>query len=93
MVQKECCDGKEIDFGKLKRYVDAYLTESDLSEFDIDHMVKFYYFQLLRSLFGLNSTDEKTVAFGLWRTNMCEYLSEVYNELTDYLHMQYAGQL
>ncbi len=90
---KECCDGKEINFGRLKRYIDSYLNESDLSEFDIEHMVKFYYFQLLRSSFGLNSTDEKTIAFGLWRTNMCEYLSGVYKELMDYLHTQYAGQL
>lgn len=90
---KECSDGTEIDFRRLTQYIDSYLNIAELSEFDIDHMVKFYYFQLLRSSFGLNSTDEKTIAFGLWRTNMCEYLSGVYHELTDYLHVQYAGQL
>lgn len=89
---KECADAKEIDFRKLKLYIDSYLNRFELSEFDIDNMVKFYYFQLLRSSFGLNSTDEKTIKFGLWRTNLCEYLSGIYSELTDYLHMQYAGQ-
>lgn len=90
---KECCDGKAVDFIKLKHYIDCYLKKFDLTQFDIDNMIKFYYFHLLRSSFGLNSTDEEMIAFGLWRANLCEYLSKVYQDLTDYLHMQYAGQL
>ena len=90
---KECCDGKEINFMKLKHYIDSYLKKSNLSQFDIDNMIKFYYFNLLRSSFGLNATDEEMIEFGLWRANLCEYLSKVYHELTDYLHMQYLGQL
>ena len=56
-------------------------------------MAGFYYYNLLRSSFGLNSKDEKTIEFAVWRTNLCKYLSSKYKEIDMFLHEQYKGVL
>ena len=82
---KECVDGNDIDLHSLKAYLDQYLKYYDLPLFDISNMTGFYYYHLLRSSFGLNSTDEKTIEFALWRTNLCDYLSKTHQEIDEFL--------
>lgn len=89
----ECASGDEIDCCRLKAYIDSYLKYVPLSLFDVSNMAGFYYYSLLRSTFGLNSQDKSVIEFGLWRTRLCEYLSESYNDIDLYLMREYKGIL
>ena len=86
---KECINGNNINLNNLKKYITNYLSVNHLSLFDISNMCGFYYFNLLRSAYGLNSTDENIIRFAVWRTNMCEYLGETYRELDQYLRNEF----
>lgn len=90
---EECKNGDDINLNYLKAYLDAYLKYRELPLFDISNMAGFYYYNLLRSSYGLNSKAEKTIQFAIWRTNLCKYLSKFYKEIDMFLYEQYKGRL
>lgn len=90
---KDCKKADFIDVFNLKKYVDRYLAFNELTLFDVSNMAGFYYYNLLRSAFGLNAKDKNTIEFAIWRTKMCRYLSESYRDIDDFLYQQYKGYL
>lgn len=90
---KECVNGDCIDLVSLKKYIDAYLSIRSLPLFDVVHMAEFYFYNLLRSSYGLDATEENISEFGLWRTQLCSYLSNNYKIIGEFMYNTYAGTL
>lgn len=90
---KECIDGSNINFQKFKKFIDKYLNNSILDLFDVANMAGFYYYNLLRSTYGLTSENKKLVEFAFWRTKLCEYLSTNYQDIDSFLESVYKGVL
>lgn len=97
----ECQAAKRIDFNKFKKYIDAYLTENELTLLDVEMMPYFYYFNILRSTYGypqyINSCIENSpsdiINFAVWRTELCGWLYKNKEELSQFLKNQYKGIL
>ena len=90
---KECINGSNIDLIKFKEYIEKYLKYSKLDLFDISNMAGFYYYNLLRSTYGLNSENRNLNDFAVWRTGLCKYLSESYNDIDLYLFNEFSGNV
>lgn len=90
---KECKKGNLINEHKLKFYLDSYMSQNPLPLFDISNMAGFYYYNLLRSSYGLTSTNQKILDFGLWRCQLCDYLGRFYKDLDAYFLNEYKGAL
>ena len=86
---KECVNGDKIDAEGLWRYIRKYLEKAELSLFDIENMIPFYYYNLLRSTYGFNLTSKSALDFALWRTKLCQYLQENGQRITQYLCARY----
>ena len=69
---KECINGSNIDLIKFKKYIEKYLKYGKLDLFDISNMAGFYYYNLLRSTYGLNSENRNLNDFAIWRTGLCQ---------------------
>ena len=89
---KECENADKIDPAGLWRYVKKYLEKAELSLFDIQNMLPFYYYNLLRSTYGLNLTSKSALNFALWRTKLCQYLKENERSITQYLCAKYVEE-
>ncbi len=95
----ECRNVPSIDFAKFKAYIDAYLSENKIPLKDIQLMPYLYFFNLSRSTFGYkqyltgNMSDPGLLQFGFWRTNMCKWLYENMDDLSEYLTSGYAKVL
>lgn len=81
----ECVSGTEFCLNKFLEYVQQYLKNYKLSRFDLSNMAGFYYFSLLRSNYGLDSENDSLNSFGIWRTNLCKFLSDKYKDIDDYI--------
>ena len=90
---KECINGSNIDLIKFKKYIEKYLKYGKLDLFDISNMAGFYYYNLLRSTYGLNSENRNLNDFAIWRTGLCKYLSESYNDIDLYLFNEFRGSV
>ena len=87
---KECVNGDYIDMEKLWKYIRKYLEKAELSLFDIENMIPFYCYNLLRSTYGLTLTSKSALEFALWRTKLCGYLQENGQKITKFLCAQYV---
>ena len=92
LAAKECEHGDKIDPAGLWRYVRKYLEKAELSLFDIQNMLPFYYYNLLRSTYGLNLTNKSALEFAIWRTKLCQYLKENEKKITQYLCAKYLEE-
>ncbi len=88
---KECEKGDYISKEGLWAYVKTYLEKAELSLFDIENMIPFYYHNLLRNTYGLDLTSRSGLEFALWRTRICQYLYLHGEEITQYLCQKYLG--
>ena len=88
---KECENGERIDAQGLWEYIEKYLEKAELSLFDIENMIPFYYYNLLRSTYGFNLTSKSALAFALWRTRLCQYLKVNGENITQYLCEKYKA--
>lgn len=78
------CINSQINISNLKSYVLLYLKSGgELNRYDLEMMPHLKHFQLLRSRYGykeyliLNTENrEQLLSFGFWRTNMCRWLEE-----------------
>ena len=86
---KECEQGESIDAKALWAYVEKYLEKGELSLFDIENMLPFYYYNLLCSTYGLHLTSKSAFAFAMWRTKLCQYLNANQAAITQYLCEKY----
>ncbi len=86
---KECEKGDFISKEGLWVYLCAYLKKAELSLLDIQNMIPFYYYNLLRNTYGLDLTSRSALEFALWRTRMCQYLYLHGEEITQYLCEKY----
>ena len=86
---KECDRGERIDPASLWLYLQKYLEKAELSLFDIENMLPFYYYNLLRSTYGLDLTSKSALEFALWGTRLCQYLSVNERNITQYLREKY----
>ena len=77
----ECADGS-IPVHRLVEYVEIYLQKMPLLKSDVENMLPLYYSQVLRSKYGyreyLAGTEEpeRMLAFAIWRTKLCRWLSD-----------------
>lgn len=89
--EKASFQGGDMDVEGFWQYFKNYLEEYELTEFDVQNMSSFYYYNLLRSTFGLNSSNKNLVDFALWRAKMCQYLAVNHEKISAYLLAQYRA--
>jgi len=78
------CINSQINISNLKSYVLLYLKSGgELTQYDLEMMPHLKHFQLLRSRYGykeyliLNTENrEQLINFGFWRTNICRWLEQ-----------------
>jgi Ser/Thr protein kinase RdoA (MazF antagonist) len=78
----KCADG-QLDSRGLKAYIQHYRTYFPLTRYDLEMMPYLYHFQLVRSAYGYREymtnremSGESLLRFALWRTELCRWLSQ-----------------
>lgn len=76
-IDKDCTDDN-FNIPNLVDYTREYMKYAPLNEYDLKYMPYIYLDQMLNSAFGykqyLNDGNEELLKFGMERTNMCRYL-------------------
>jgi Predicted aminoglycoside phosphotransferase len=86
----ECINGN-INIENLKRYVDSYLTISNLNYYDLKMMPYFYYFQLsvcnyFGQYYGMKHSNRKLLLKNAhWSTSLCRWFEHNVQNLSDQL--------
>lgn len=88
-IDKDCKNG-EMNLSTFVDYVKEVMKYIDLTEFDLKFMPYIYIFQLVGSTFGYkqyNLDNSKTglLEFALFRTNLCNYLFDNLEAITEAL--------